>query len=49
MKLNKAACVRVCVCVPVTVCETEKKKARVTVCYSLMRSWSVIPWGGGPI
>jgi len=40
-------------CLCVWVCErnrdTEKKKAHVTVCYSLMRSWSAIPGGGGPI
>lgn len=46
-------CVSLCVCVRVCVCvrdrDTERKKAPVTVCYSLMRSWSAIPGGGGPI
>lgn len=41
------------VCLRVRVCvrdrDTEREKAPVTVCYSLMRSWSVIPGGGGPI
>lgn len=61
MELNKAACEcvsmcvrkleweRGCVCVFVWLTDTYREKIWMTVCYSLMRSWSVIPEGGGPI